>query len=215
MYQINNQSVDVKAIYPHTRNWIFVPFKADRSITEQHIALTVRKQNIYLHDETAISITGLCQINSIITVPGIATELFFHCWLLSVKTVALLMPLFSTIENNPNKVYYFVTKKVLRDESEHWIDELSEFLTGRFSPDDMDKIITDTHPTRTNAFNKPDVVDVVAEDFLKICWTTPPCSVYSCTETDSTQDLTVSGITDNNKSPAKQASHALEEKDWD
>eukprot|EP00957_Ditylum_brightwellii_P039816 3014665-Ditylum_brightwellii.AAC.1 len=39
LYQMNNQSVDVKAIYPHTRNWIFVPFRADGSITEQHIAL--------------------------------------------------------------------------------------------------------------------------------------------------------------------------------
>eukprot|EP00957_Ditylum_brightwellii_P110877 8456989-Ditylum_brightwellii.AAC.1 len=38
LYQMNNQSVDVKAIYPSTRNWIFVLFRANGSITEQHIA---------------------------------------------------------------------------------------------------------------------------------------------------------------------------------
>eukprot|EP00957_Ditylum_brightwellii_P203597 15335365-Ditylum_brightwellii.AAC.1 len=76
---------------------------ADGSITEQHIALMVRKQNIYLRDEMAISATGFCQINSIITVPGTATELSFHCWLLSVKTVDKSMPLFSAIEKDPNE----------------------------------------------------------------------------------------------------------------
>eukprot|EP00957_Ditylum_brightwellii_P064587 4901659-Ditylum_brightwellii.AAC.1 len=141
------------------------------------------------------------------------------------------MPLFSAVEKDLNKVYYFVTKKVLHDDAEHWIDELPELLICCFSPADMDKITTDTHPTHSyrnlptehiedtvsvynimlsnliaaNASSKPDIVDVVAEDFLKNCWTAALCSVYSCTDTNSTQNLTVSRITDNNKSPAKQA----------
>eukprot|EP00957_Ditylum_brightwellii_P145103 11051836-Ditylum_brightwellii.AAC.1 len=147
LYQMNNQSVDVKAIYPYTRNWIFVPFRADGSITEHHIALMICKQNIYLCNETAISVTGLCQIHSVITVPGTATELSFHRWLLSVKTADKLMQLFSTIEKDLNDVYYFVTKKFLRGEAEHWINKLPEFLLRHFPPDDMDKITTDNQLT--------------------------------------------------------------------
>eukprot|EP00957_Ditylum_brightwellii_P145960 11115247-Ditylum_brightwellii.AAC.1 len=73
LYKMNTQKVSEKATFPHTQHWIFVPFKVDGSITKQHIALMIRKQNIYLCDETTISVTGLCQINSIITVPGTAT----------------------------------------------------------------------------------------------------------------------------------------------
>eukprot|EP00957_Ditylum_brightwellii_P107107 8172191-Ditylum_brightwellii.AAC.1 len=103
------------------------------------------------------------------------------------------MSLFSTIEKDPNKVYYFVAKKVLLDEVEHWIDELPELLIRCFSPPDMDKITTDTHPTRSyrvlpikhtedtvsvyntmlfnliaaNASNKPNVANIIEEDFLE------------------------------------------------
>eukprot|EP00957_Ditylum_brightwellii_P103567 7891289-Ditylum_brightwellii.AAC.1 len=119
LYQMNNQSVDVKAIYPHTRNWIFVPFRADSSITEQHIALMACKMNIYLCNKMTISVTGLCQNKSIITVPGTTTEVSFHCWFLSVKSADKLMQLFSAIEKDPHDVYYFVTKKFLGGKAEH------------------------------------------------------------------------------------------------
>eukprot|EP00957_Ditylum_brightwellii_P169845 12927528-Ditylum_brightwellii.AAC.1 len=83
---MNKQAVSGKAKFPHTQHWIVVPFRADGSITEQHIGLMIRKQNIYVCDKTAILVTGLRQINLTITVPGTATKLSFHCWLLTVKT---------------------------------------------------------------------------------------------------------------------------------
>eukprot|EP00957_Ditylum_brightwellii_P191831 14603651-Ditylum_brightwellii.AAC.1 len=211
---MNKQKVSEKAKFPHTQSCIFVPFKADGSITEQHTALMIRKQYIYLRDETAISVTGLRQINSIITVPGTATKFSFHRWLLTVKTVDESMLLFSAIEKDPNKVYNFITKKYLRDEAENWIDDLPELLFCRFLPSDMDKVTTDTHPTRSYRVlptkntddavsvhntilsgdmlaespdgDDPKVIDVVEEDVLENCWTAPPPSVYSQTDTDST-----------------------------
>eukprot|EP00957_Ditylum_brightwellii_P187868 14304086-Ditylum_brightwellii.AAC.1 len=103
------------------------------------------------------------------------------------------------------------------------------------------KITTDAHPTHSyrvlptehmedtvlvyntvlsnliaaDTSSKPDVVNIVEEDILGTVGPPPPCSVYSRTDTNSTQNLTVSAITDNNKSPTKQASNILEEKDWD
>eukprot|EP00957_Ditylum_brightwellii_P191239 14561587-Ditylum_brightwellii.AAC.1 len=85
-YKMNKQTVSEKAKFPHTKHWIFVPFRVDGSIKEQHIAIMIRKQNIYLCNKTAISVTRLQQINSIITVPDTATRLLFHQWLLTVKT---------------------------------------------------------------------------------------------------------------------------------
>eukprot|EP00957_Ditylum_brightwellii_P071045 5399074-Ditylum_brightwellii.AAC.1 len=52
LYQMNNQRASEKSCYPHTQQWIFVPFKADGTITEQHIAMMIRKQNAYLCNET-------------------------------------------------------------------------------------------------------------------------------------------------------------------
>eukprot|EP00957_Ditylum_brightwellii_P023891 1801574-Ditylum_brightwellii.AAC.1 len=66
---MNNQSSDEKALFPHTQHWIFDPFKAEGTITKLHIAMMIRKQNAFLHDETAISVIGLHDIHTIITVP--------------------------------------------------------------------------------------------------------------------------------------------------
>ena len=59
LYQMNNQRTSEKSSYLHTQHWIFVPFKADGTITEQHVAMMICKQNAYLCDKTAISVTGL------------------------------------------------------------------------------------------------------------------------------------------------------------
>ena len=75
LYKMNKQSFATKEKYPHTKNWIFVPFRADGSITNKHIAHMIREQNLYLRDEISISITGLKDISSTISTPGTGTKL--------------------------------------------------------------------------------------------------------------------------------------------
>jgi hypothetical protein len=231
LYQMNNQHTGDKSRYPHTQHWIFVPFKADGTITEQHIAMMIRKQNAYLRDETAISVTGLRDIDTLVFVPGTTTEISFHRWMLTVKTADKTKYLFSAIEKDPNEVYCFVTRKALRGEAEMWIDNLPEILATRFSEYDTNNVTTDSHPTRsyrvipsehTNdavlAYNSiladvmtvdeslggtaPDEVAIVEEDVLENCWKAPTRSIYSHSGTDATLSSTVSGITDVN-SPQK------------
>eukprot|EP00957_Ditylum_brightwellii_P081016 6162365-Ditylum_brightwellii.AAC.1 len=86
LYRMNKQNPDEKALFPHTQHWISVPFKSEGTITEQHIAMMIRKQNAFLRDETAISVTGLRDIHAIITVSGTRQQVSFHQWLLTIKT---------------------------------------------------------------------------------------------------------------------------------
>eukprot|EP00957_Ditylum_brightwellii_P209282 15361076-Ditylum_brightwellii.AAC.2 len=146
---MNNQCAGEKDQYPHTKHWIFVPFKADRTITKKHIAMMIRKQNAYLHDKTAISVTGLRNISDLVTIPGTMILISFHCWFVLVKTADKSTLLFSAVEKDPNNVYDFVTKKALCEEAEAWIDDLPETLVTRFLVGDMDSVTTDTHPTRS------------------------------------------------------------------
>eukprot|EP00957_Ditylum_brightwellii_P142437 10852143-Ditylum_brightwellii.AAC.2 len=44
LYQMNNQCSGEKDQYPHTKHWIFVPFKADGTIAERHIAMMIQNQ---------------------------------------------------------------------------------------------------------------------------------------------------------------------------
>eukprot|EP00957_Ditylum_brightwellii_P072101 5480746-Ditylum_brightwellii.AAC.2 len=204
LYKNNNQISAVKARYPHTQNWIFVPFKADGFITDYHIALMIRKQNIYLQDKTAILLSLL-------------------------KTANGSNILFSTVKKDPNEVYYFVTKKKLRDEAEEWIDQLPDFPFSQFLPENTRTVTTDSNPTcnykslptehmddavtyynsvlsdqlpEIEACNEQETIDVVEEDFLENCWSSPPHLVYSKLD-KSTMDSTVSSITNNNTSPRK------------
>eukprot|EP00957_Ditylum_brightwellii_P085013 6463840-Ditylum_brightwellii.AAC.1 len=61
----------------------------------------------------------------------------------------------------------------------------------------------------------PDVIAVVKEDVLENCWTAPPWSVYSLTDTNSTISFTVSRITDSNKFPATVAPATQHNTAWD
>eukprot|EP00957_Ditylum_brightwellii_P070249 5337114-Ditylum_brightwellii.AAC.1 len=61
----------------------------------------------------------------------------------------------------------------------------------------------------------PNVIAVAKEDILENCWTAPPWSVYSQTDTDSMIVSTVSGITDRNKFPATVAPATQDETAWD
>eukprot|EP00957_Ditylum_brightwellii_P067592 5131019-Ditylum_brightwellii.AAC.1 len=118
LYQMNNQSSDEKAPFFHTQHWIFVPFKSEGTITEQHLAMKIRKHYAFLRDETAISVTGLHDIHAIITVPGTQHQVSFNRWLLTIKTADKSMLLFDAVEKDPTEVYYFATKKRLREEAE-------------------------------------------------------------------------------------------------
>eukprot|EP00957_Ditylum_brightwellii_P206636 15349318-Ditylum_brightwellii.AAC.1 len=44
LYRMNNHFTGKKDQYPHTKHWIFVPFKADGTITEKHIAMMIRNK---------------------------------------------------------------------------------------------------------------------------------------------------------------------------
>eukprot|EP00957_Ditylum_brightwellii_P042776 3239005-Ditylum_brightwellii.AAC.1 len=111
--------------------------------------MMICKQNAYLRDETAILVTGLRNIETLVYTPGTTTKISFHRWILTAKTADELRHLFSAVEKDPNKVYYFVTKKILQDEAELWINNLPETLVTRFSVDDMDNVTTDSHPTHS------------------------------------------------------------------
>eukprot|EP00957_Ditylum_brightwellii_P099359 7568687-Ditylum_brightwellii.AAC.1 len=130
---MNNQRAGKNSSYPHTQHWIFVPFKADGTITEQHIAMMIRKQNAYLCNEIAISVTGLRNIETLVVIPGTTTEMSFHRWILTAKTADKSKHLFSAVDKDPNEVYYFVTRNILREEAESWFDNLPETLATRFS----------------------------------------------------------------------------------
>eukprot|EP00957_Ditylum_brightwellii_P006430 488260-Ditylum_brightwellii.AAC.1 len=125
---MNDQHPGEKDQYPHTKHWIFVPLKADGTISERHIAMMIQKQNAYLRDKTAILVACLHNISELVTIPGTATFLSFHRWLLSVKTSDESTRLFSAVEKDPNNIYYFVTKRALQEEAEAWIDDLPETL---------------------------------------------------------------------------------------
>eukprot|EP00957_Ditylum_brightwellii_P147639 11243170-Ditylum_brightwellii.AAC.1 len=61
----------------------------------------------------------------------------------------------------------------------------------------------------------PNVIAVVKENVLENCWTAPPWSVYSQTDTNSTILSTVSKITDSNKFPTTVAPATQDETAWD
>eukprot|EP00957_Ditylum_brightwellii_P079835 6070916-Ditylum_brightwellii.AAC.1 len=86
LYRMNNQRPGEKDRYPHTKHWIFVPFKEDGTIAEKHITMMIQKQNAYLHGKTTILVMGLHNISELVMIPGTTTLLSFHRWLLSVKT---------------------------------------------------------------------------------------------------------------------------------
>eukprot|EP00957_Ditylum_brightwellii_P199149 15180721-Ditylum_brightwellii.AAC.1 len=65
--------------------------------------------------------------------------------------------------------------------------------------------VYNTVPSNLIAADASSKANAVEEDILDNCWTAPPCSVYSRTDTDSTQSLTISAIIVNNRSPTKQA----------
>eukprot|EP00957_Ditylum_brightwellii_P109051 8318675-Ditylum_brightwellii.AAC.1 len=107
----------------------------------------------------------------------------------------------------------------------------------------MDKVTTDTHPTRSYRIlptentddavlvydtilssdmvaespdgDNPKAIEVVKEDVLENCWTAPPRLVISQTDTDSTLLSTVSGIIDSNKFPATVAPATQDDDTWD
>eukprot|EP00957_Ditylum_brightwellii_P144617 11016868-Ditylum_brightwellii.AAC.1 len=65
--------------------------------------MMIRKQNAYLRNETAILVTGLRDIDTLVFVPGTTTEISFHLWMLTVKTADKTKYLFSAIEKDPNE----------------------------------------------------------------------------------------------------------------
>eukprot|EP00957_Ditylum_brightwellii_P134174 10229881-Ditylum_brightwellii.AAC.1 len=118
------------------------------------------------------------------------------------------MQLFSSVEVDPNNVYYFCTTKANHKEALAWIDALQEHLRQQFLFDDRylihnfdnhiqgpmcayrDKAAKNTDNTiqgvasiideiMNNAEIHANKIKAVEEDSLANCWTAPPCSIYS------------------------------------
>eukprot|EP00957_Ditylum_brightwellii_P063040 4784938-Ditylum_brightwellii.AAC.1 len=65
--------------------------------------MMIRKQNAYLRNETAILVTGLQNIETLVFIPGTTTEMSFYRWMLTVKTADKSKHLFSAVEKDPNE----------------------------------------------------------------------------------------------------------------
>eukprot|EP00957_Ditylum_brightwellii_P040373 3055706-Ditylum_brightwellii.AAC.1 len=78
-----------------------------------------------------------------ITVPGYSDSMTLHQWLLTFKTEDGAMQLFTSVDVDPNNIYYFCTHKSNRDEATLWLDELPERLRSTFDHDILCEIRKD------------------------------------------------------------------------
>eukprot|EP00957_Ditylum_brightwellii_P097469 7423369-Ditylum_brightwellii.AAC.1 len=110
-------------------------------------AVSQRWQNRYLQDKMSISMMGLHDISSEITVPGTNQRKSFHIWMLSLKSAEKSINLSNTVEKDPNNVLYFITKYSLKAEAEIWLDNLYEMLRNNFIRDKLDLIVMEEEPS--------------------------------------------------------------------
>eukprot|EP00957_Ditylum_brightwellii_P007398 560352-Ditylum_brightwellii.AAC.1 len=83
------------------------------------------------------------------TVPGHSKMISFHRWLLTVKTADNLMLLFTLVDSDPNKVYYFCTETVHQEEAARWPYPIPEFLCKNFMLDYISSITTEQESERS------------------------------------------------------------------
>eukprot|EP00957_Ditylum_brightwellii_P034323 2603453-Ditylum_brightwellii.AAC.1 len=60
-----------------------------------------------------------------------------HQWLLSFKTADGVMQLFTSVDVDPNNVYYFCTHKSNKDKATLWLDKLPVCLRSIFDHDTL------------------------------------------------------------------------------
>eukprot|EP00957_Ditylum_brightwellii_P126798 9665274-Ditylum_brightwellii.AAC.1 len=143
-----------------------------------------------------------------VTAPDYHENISFHCWLLTITASDASMQLFSSVNVDPDDVYYFCTSKANYKEALMWIDALPELLRQQFSFDDQSLIHDSDDPNQgpTRAYRDEaaentdeaiqgfasvidedmDMADddaneikAVEEDSLANCWTALLRSVYS------------------------------------
>eukprot|EP00957_Ditylum_brightwellii_P020030 1512207-Ditylum_brightwellii.AAC.1 len=94
-----------------------------------------RAQNWCLHDTIGISVKGFSSLDIMITVLGYCNSMMLHQWLLSFKTADGAMQLFTSVDVDPNTIFYFCTHKFNKDEAILWLDELPTRLRTTFDHD--------------------------------------------------------------------------------
>eukprot|EP00957_Ditylum_brightwellii_P038835 2935447-Ditylum_brightwellii.AAC.1 len=121
-------------------------------------------------------------------------QISLNQWLLTTTTVTDETKLFTSVDVNPNNIYYFCTDRAYKEEAIDYREVLADNTS--------DVVFGFKEILRGNMLiNEADKPPDVEEDHLRNCWKSPPLSVYSkFTSSESassaTQESTLSGITD-------------------
>eukprot|EP00957_Ditylum_brightwellii_P045397 3440989-Ditylum_brightwellii.AAC.1 len=94
---------------------------------------------------------GFNSLDALITAPNFHNKLTLHQWFLMICTNDESMRLFSSIDVDPNNVYYFCCNKVNWNEAILWLDNLPELLCISFSHNNLCLIqdSDDSDPSRS------------------------------------------------------------------
>eukprot|EP00957_Ditylum_brightwellii_P151087 11504849-Ditylum_brightwellii.AAC.1 len=83
-----------------------------------------RAQNQYLCDTIRISVKGFSSLDIMFTVPEHRDSMTLHQWLLTFKTADGAIQSFTSVDVDPNNVYYFCSHKSNKDKATLWLDKL-------------------------------------------------------------------------------------------
>eukprot|EP00957_Ditylum_brightwellii_P090814 6915031-Ditylum_brightwellii.AAC.1 len=74
----------------------------------------------------------------------------FHQWFLIIKTADKLTQLFTSVDVDPNNVFYFCTNKINKEEAIQWLEKLLNLLHFTFTFDQQCEICeyNDEDPSR-------------------------------------------------------------------
>eukprot|EP00957_Ditylum_brightwellii_P136378 10401039-Ditylum_brightwellii.AAC.2 len=80
---------------------------------------------------------GFRSLDCRISAPGISAKVTLHQWLLTIWTKDESRQLFTSIDVDPNSIYYFCCNKAHRDKAISWLDSLPTLLRTSFLHDDQ------------------------------------------------------------------------------
>eukprot|EP00957_Ditylum_brightwellii_P112662 8587896-Ditylum_brightwellii.AAC.1 len=80
---------------------------------------------------------GFNSLDVQITAPDSNQRLTLHQWFLTIRTADASKRLFSSIDVDPNNVYYFCCNKTNRNKAILWLDNLPDLLRILFAHDDL------------------------------------------------------------------------------
>eukprot|EP00957_Ditylum_brightwellii_P060875 4621150-Ditylum_brightwellii.AAC.1 len=80
---------------------------------------------------------GFGSLDCCISAPGVSAKMTLHQWLLTIWMKDKSRQLFTLIDVDPDRIYYFCCNKAHRDEAISWLDSLPTLLRTSFSHDDQ------------------------------------------------------------------------------